>query len=179
MKAKHDALQEQVDNLAKQVAGLGSGTPAPIVAAPIPVPSGGEFDINQIAGMFASKQQLADLEARLNELDEFASNDLEPRVTELEKGVTMWNINLNEPVDAETDNEQAQNQSNFQNYVLNMNKIMNDRFKNIESFIDNMGNTNDAPTGEVDTASLMILINKNTAEIKNRATNADLEDLKK
>ena len=43
-----------------------------------------------------------------------------------------------------------------------------------------MGDVNvEAPTGEVDTASLMILINKNAAEIKNRATIVDLEEVKK
>lgn len=34
-------------------------------------------------------------------------------------------------------------------------------------------------TGEIDTASLMVLINKNAAEIKNRATISDLESLEK
>ena len=33
-------------------------------------------------------------------------------------------------------------------------------------------------TGEVDTSSLMVLINKNAAEIKNRATISDLDSLK-
>jgi hypothetical protein len=36
-------------------------------------------------------------------------------------------------------------------------------------------NTVAAPTGEVDTASLMILINKISAEIKNKASVVDLE----
>lgn len=61
-----------------------------------------------------------------------------------------------------------------------MSRAFDERFKALENFVDSMGNqTNDAPTGEIDTASLMILINKNTAEIKNRATNVDLEELKK
>ena len=47
--------------------------------------------------MFASKQELADLEARLNELDEFATKDLEPRLTELEKNEALWTANLNAP----------------------------------------------------------------------------------
>ena len=59
-----------------------------------------------------------------------------------------------------------------------MNSDIESRFASIESFVDNLGITGDQPSGEVDTASLMILINKNTAEIKNRASNAEFEKLK-
>ena len=56
------------------------------------------------------------------------------------------------------------------------------RFGALESLVDNLGNTGDQPavtiSGEVDTASLMILINKNAAEIKSRASSVDLEALR-
>lgn len=54
------------------------------------------------------------------------------------------------------------------------------KLKQLQSNIENINIEvpTASPTGEVDTASLMILINKNTAEIKNRATISDLDSLK-
>ena len=54
------------------------------------------------------------------------------------------------------------------------------KINQLESSIENI-NTEvpiASPTGEVDTSSLMVLINKNAAEIKNRATISDLDSLK-
>ena len=62
-----------------------------------------------------------------------------------------------------------------------MKKDFEGRLNNLQSNIENINievPTAVGSTGEIDTASLMVLINKNTAEIKNRATISDLDSLK-
>ena len=90
----------------------------------------------------------------------------------------IWTQNLNYPSNIGTQ-ESAENDTDFQKYVAQMKSDYDSKIKALENMFDNLGNTGDQPAGEVDTASLMILINKNAAEIKNRATNTDLESLRK
>jgi DNA repair exonuclease SbcCD ATPase subunit len=107
----------------------------PKESAPISIPEGSNFDVNALAGMFASKAAIADLEKRLEACETQGSNSvgrLNGHDDQIEKILSM-----------------------FKNYENNLASLKSN-LAALEQKVAGLNNAPlPAPTGEVDTALLM------------------------
>ena len=128
------------------------------MAAPVPeipvMPSGGNIDINQLTGLFATKQAFADLEKRLGACE--IKNDNQ---------------------DKNLDNHEQRIVS-LENMCKDFTSKMNALARQIASLGDMPAAVVDEPKGDIDTNAVLAMIKKLQFELQQKVDAKDLEHLK-